>query len=329
MPELWLGPDENLKGRYPDLMDWIRRKHGQGAMLYSACSGAVMLAETGLLDGCDATSHWGYQDLFRNSYPKVHFRPEPNLAFADPAGRIVTAGGTTSWHDLAIHIISRHCSPAEALRVAKVYLLKWHGEGQLPYEALVRRSPQADSVVRQCEDFLGDHFREEGVLPRAVQLANIPERTLKRRFRIATGSSLIERLQKLRIEEAKRMLENSATPVTDISFEIGYEDPSFFRRLFKRLTGVTPSQYRRMFQPVAKAASMPPGPPASLRLVADQQHLLFQPFPVIVRYWFGSLLVREHHDSIGYRDAPVALEHRHSQRERRDTDAHYANTHGQ
>lgn len=261
MPELWLGPDENLKGCYPDLMDWIRRKHGQGAMLYSACSGAVMLAETGLLDGCDATSHWGYQDLFRNSYPKVHFRPEPNLAFADPAGRIVTAGGTTSWHDLAIHIISRHCSPAEALRVAKVYLLKWHGEGQLPYEALVRRSPQADSVVRQCEDFLGDHFREEGVLPRAVQLANIPERTLKRRFRIATGSSLIERLQKLRIEEAKRMLENSATPVTDISFEIGYEDPSFFRRLFKRLTGVTPSQYRRMFQPVAKAASMPPGPP--------------------------------------------------------------------
>ena len=98
-------------------------------------------------------------------------------------------------------------------------------------------------------------------MPRAVQLANIPERTLKRRFRIATGSSLIERLQKLRIEEAKRMLENGATPVTDISFEIGYEDPSFFRRLFKRLTGVTPSQYRRMFQPVAKAASMPPGPP--------------------------------------------------------------------
>jgi transcriptional regulator GlxA family with amidase domain len=261
IPELWLGPDEDLKGRYPDLMNWIWRKHAEGAALYSACSGAVMLAETGLLDGCDATSHWGYQDLFRNSYPKVHFRPEPNLAFADPAGRIVTAGGTTSWHDLAIHIISRHCSPAEALRVAKVYLLKWHGEGQLPYEALVRRSPQADSVVRQCEDFLGDHFREEGVLPRAVQLANIPERTLKRRFRIATGSSLIERLQKLRIEEAKRMLENSATPVTDISFEIGYEDPSFFRRLFKRLTGVTPSQYRRMFQPVAKAASMPPGPP--------------------------------------------------------------------
>jgi transcriptional regulator GlxA family with amidase domain len=113
-------------------MDWIRRQYKDGSTLYSACSGSVMLAETGLLDGCEATSHWGYQDLFSKRYPKVHFRPEPNLVFADAAGRIVTAGGTTSWHDLAIHIISRYGSPGEALRIAKVYLLKWHGEGQLP-----------------------------------------------------------------------------------------------------------------------------------------------------------------------------------------------------
>ena len=85
---------------------------------------ADMLAETGLLDGCHATSHWGYQDLFRKAYPKVRFDPAPNLAHARPDGRIVTAGGTTSWHDLALHIIARHASPGEALRVAKVYLMK-------------------------------------------------------------------------------------------------------------------------------------------------------------------------------------------------------------
>ena len=72
LPELWLGPDEDLKGRYPDLMEWIRRRYRQGAALYSACSGALMLAETGLLDGREATSHWGYQDLFRRCYPKVY-----------------------------------------------------------------------------------------------------------------------------------------------------------------------------------------------------------------------------------------------------------------
>jgi transcriptional regulator GlxA family with amidase domain len=253
LPELWLGPDEDIHGRYPRLMDWIRRKHEEGATLYSACSGAVMLAETGLLDGCEATSHWGYQDLFRNRYPKVRFRPEPNLVFADPAGRIVTAGGTTSWHDLAIHIISRHCSPGEALRIAKVYLLKWHAEGQLPYATLVRRSPHADAVVRKCEDWLNEHFREADAIKQVVEFAKVPERTLKRRFKAATGTTLIDYLQNLRVEEAKRLLEEGHLPVEEISVESGYEDQSFFRRLFKRRTGLNPRDYRRLFQPVTNA----------------------------------------------------------------------------
>lgn len=251
LPELWLGPDETLKGRYPELMKWVRWVHDQGAMLYSACSGAIMLAETGLLDGCDATSHWGYQDLFRKQYPKVRFKPEPNLAFAGHHGRIVTAGGTTSWHDLAIHIISRHLSPGEALRIAKVYLLKLHGEGQLPYATLVRNDPHADAVVRVCQEWLGRHFAEPDAIARVVSVAGIPERTLKRRFKAATGTTLIEYLQNVRVEHAKRLLEGSDAPTEDVSAAAGYEDSSFFRRLFKRSTGLTPSQYRKMFQSVA------------------------------------------------------------------------------
>jgi transcriptional regulator GlxA family with amidase domain len=254
LPELWLGPDEDIQGRYSDLMAWIRRSYKQGSTLYSACSGAIMLAATGLLDGCEATSHWAYQDLFRTRYPKVRFHPEPNLVFADAAGRIVTAGGTTSWHDLALHIISRHCSPGEALRIAKVYLLKWHGEGQLPYTTLARRSPHADSVVRTCEQWLTGHYLDPDAVKQVVELAGIPERTLKRRFKAATGSTLIECLQNLRIEEAKRLLETGHLPVDEISVAVSYEDPSFFRRLFKRCTGLTPSQYRRMFQPVVSSA---------------------------------------------------------------------------
>ena len=260
VPELWLGPDEDIRGRYPHLMEWLRRKYAEGAALYSACSGAVMLAETGLLDGCEATSHWGYQDLFRKRYPKVDFRPEPNLVIADREGRIVTAGGTTSWHDLALHIIARHCSPGEALRIAKVYLLKWHGEGQLPYATLVRRSLHADSVVRTCEEWLSAHFRDRGALRQVVAAADIPERTLKRRFRKATGTTLIDYLQNLRIEEAKRLLESGRMPVEAVSVEAGYEDASFFRRLFRRRTGLTPGQYRRMFRPVTgSGATLPHG----------------------------------------------------------------------
>ena len=94
-PELWLGPEQDMSGRYPELIDWIKRRYRKGATIYSACSGAIMLAETGLLKNRAATSHWAYQDLFHKPFPEIDFRPEPNLVFADASGRIVTAG-----HDL-------------------------------------------------------------------------------------------------------------------------------------------------------------------------------------------------------------------------------------
>ncbi len=251
LPELWLGPDEDLHGRYKELMEWIRRCYAGGSSIYSACSRSIMLAETGLLDGREATSHWGYERLFRMRYPQVRFQPEPNLCFADPAGRMVTAGGTSSWHDLAIHIIARHCSPGEALRIAKVYLLKWHSEGQLPYASLTSRTPHADSVVRKCEKWLENHFNEPDPVARVVQHAGIPERTLKRRFKLATGATLIDHVQNLRIEGAKRLLETSDVSFDEITPHVGYQNPGFFRRVFKRKTGMTPGQYRRMFRSFA------------------------------------------------------------------------------
>ena len=254
LPELWLAPDDDMEGRYLDVVDWIRRRHRAGSTIYSACSGSVLLAATGLLDGCEATSHWGYQDLFRTRFPNVQFRPEPNIVFADPKGRIVTAGGTTSWHDLAIHIISRHCSPGEALRIAKVYLLKMHGEGQLPYASLVRRQPHADSVVRHAEEWLAKTFREPQPVASVVAASTIPERSLKRRFKAATGSTIIGYVQNLRVEEAKRLLEVERMSSDEISASVGYENFAFFRRLFKRSTGLTPGQYRRMFRPISVMA---------------------------------------------------------------------------
>lgn len=254
VPELWLAPDDDLARRYTDLKEWLRQRHRAGSTIYSACSGSVLLAAAGLLDGKQATSHWGYADLFRRSFPAVRFLVEPNIVFADPAGRIVTAGGATSWHDLAIHIISRHCSPGEALHIAKVYLLQWHGDGQLPYAGLVRRQAHADSIVRSAEDWLTDHFSEPRAVAAVVQACGIPERSLKRRFKAATGSTIIDYAQNLRVEAAKRLLETGESASDDIAAAVGYENPAFFRRLFKRRTGLTAGQYRRLFHPIATAA---------------------------------------------------------------------------
>lgn len=247
LPEVWLAPTDDMSDRYEDVKAWIIHCHTAGSIIYTACSGSVLLASTGILDGREATSHWGYQDLFRTNFPNVLFNPAPNLVMADRDARIVTAGGTTSWHDLALHIIARHCSPGEAMRIAKVYLLKLHSEGQLPYQSLVRHQPHADSVVRRAEDWLAEHYRETDALPKAICACAIPERSLKRRFKAATGTTLIEYVQNLRIEEAKRLLETGVDPVDEIAAIVGYDNPSFFRRLFKRSTGLRPGSYRRMF----------------------------------------------------------------------------------
>jgi transcriptional regulator GlxA family with amidase domain len=179
----------------------------------------------------------------------VRFNPAPALCIADRTGRIVTAGGTSSWHDLALHVIARHASPGEALQIAKVYLMKWHTEGQLPYATLVRRVDHADSVVRRAEAWLARNYAMPDPVSGVVAACGIPERSLKRRFKAATGVTVIEYSQNLRVEAAKRLLETGKEAVDEIAESVGYGNHAFFRRIFKRCTGLTPGEYRRMFSP--------------------------------------------------------------------------------
>lgn len=254
VPELWLAPDDAVDNRYDNLKSWLRACYEGGTIIYSACSGSVMLAAAGLLDGRAATSHWGYEDLFRSRFPQVRFDPAPTICMSDPSGRLVTAGGTSSWHDLAIHVISRHVNAGEALRIAKVYLMKWHSEGQLPYANKVRRLDHADNVAKQAEEWLAEHFADPEPVAGVVDAIDVPERSLKRRFKAATGTTLIAYAQNLRIEAAKRALEEGDEPIEEIAPSIGYDNVSFFRRLFRRHVGVTPGDYRRMFRPFAAEA---------------------------------------------------------------------------
>jgi len=247
--DFWLAPDDAMGDRYDELKAWLRECRAGDTTIYSACTGSVLLAAAGLLDGLEVASHWAYEDLFRRNFPAVRFDPAPNICFSDETGRLVTAGGASSWHDLALHIISRHVSPGEALRTAKVYLMKWHSEGQLPYANRVRRLPHADSVVRRAENWLAENYCDADPVAGVVAACGIAERSLKRRFRQATGVTLIAYAQNLRIEAAKRGLETGRKPVDEIAGGVGYENVAFFRRLFKRCTGLSPGEYRRMFRP--------------------------------------------------------------------------------
>lgn len=246
--DLALASGQSLQGRWPIETAWLRDQFNQGATLCSVCTGSVLLAEAGLLDGLEATSHWGATQLFAEHYPQVKLAPERILCPAGPEHHIITSGGSGSFADLALYLIARFCGRAEAVRIAKIFLIGDRSDGQLPFAAIGKAAQHQDAVIRRCQTWLAEHYTETRPVARMAALSSLPERTFKRRFRAATGYSPIDYVQTLRIEEAKQILETTDEPTDAVAHLVGYDDPAFFRRVFKRLVGVTPARYRQRFQ---------------------------------------------------------------------------------
>src|SRR5262249_49575854 len=130
IPDFFVLPGGSIAGQYDAEARWLHAAHGEGAMMASACSGAVLLGEAGLLTNCDATIHWAYVASLTNNYPGVKVKPERSLVLSGEAQRIIMAGGGTSWQDLALYLIARFVGIREAIEVARVYMLQWHEQGQ-------------------------------------------------------------------------------------------------------------------------------------------------------------------------------------------------------
>jgi transcriptional regulator GlxA family with amidase domain len=239
--------DAALRGRYPREISWLRRMHDGGALVTAVCSGALVLAEAGLLDGRECATHWAYRDLIREEYPKVKFSRNAMMNRTHEAEGIITAGGVTAWQDLALYLIARLCGRDHAVRIAKVYLLEGHDDGQLPFAAMSRRIQKSDAVVARCQAWLADNYACANPVTTMAQQSGLTLRTFARRFRAATGYLPMDYVHDLRIEEARQIIETDACGLDDVGYAVGYEDPTFFRRLFKRKTGLTPAAYRRKF----------------------------------------------------------------------------------
>jgi len=260
VPELFVAPGERLGDRYAAEIDWLRERYAAGATLATACSGALLLAETGLLDGLEATTHWGYCDALAENHPKVKVRAARALVAAGEGQRIVMAGGGTSWQDLALYLIARLAGIDEAMHIAKIYLIDWHEIGQQPFAALARARQVEDAQIAQCQVWLAEHYAEAAPVAAMTQMSGLPERSFKRRFAKATGMPPLEYVHTLRLEEAKQILETSVLPVEAVASEVGYEDASFFGRLFRRKVGLTPAQYRKRFSTLREVLQSGPAP---------------------------------------------------------------------
>ncbi|AZY95046.1 GlxA family transcriptional regulator [Paracoccus sp. Arc7-R13] len=223
---------------------WLRDQHGSGAILCSVCAGAFVLAETGLIDGRRATTHWAFARQLAARFPKVKLADAHMVV---DEGDIMTAGGILAWTDLGLTLVDRLLGPATMLATARFLLIEPPRQSQRPFAQFVPRFDHGDDAIRQSQHHIHANAQTMQGVGDLADRAGMTGRTFLRRFRAATGFSPVEYLQQVRIAKAREALERTLTPVDRIAWEVGYSDPAAFRKLFQKLTSIPPAAYRQQF----------------------------------------------------------------------------------
>jgi transcriptional regulator GlxA family with amidase domain len=227
-----------------ETIDWLTRQGRRGACLCSVCAGAFLLAQTGLLKGRKATTHWNLADSFARRFPEVILKREKMLI---DEGDCITAGGVSAYLDLSLYLIARFGSLELAALLSRILLIDPTRHLQSPYQTCSFNKSHGDAEILAIQKWLEDNFAEPITLHVLAGRVAMGERTFMRRFKKATGDTPLEYLQQLRIEAARKLLETTFESIDGITRKSGYEDISSFRKLFKKYTGLSPSAYRRKF----------------------------------------------------------------------------------
>ena len=235
---------EDAVERNAAVVPWLQRWHKRGAAIASVCSGVGLVAATGLLDGRRATTHWGLAERFREKYPEVRWMPE--LMVTEDHG-LYCGGGVHAALDLSLYLVEKFCGHEVAMQSAKAMLIETPRAWQAGFGIVPLKTEHKDDAISTAQEWLHENFHRDFPLDAPARRVAMSLRNFVRRFKQATGDSPLIYLQKLRIAAAKRLLENDRRSVQEISDAVGYQDVAFFRELFQRHTGVSPSAYRERF----------------------------------------------------------------------------------
>ena len=235
---------EHVIERHAPVVPWLRRWHKRGAAIASVCSGVGLIAATGMLDGKRATTHWALAEKFRELYPGVKWMPE--LMVTEDHG-FYCGGGVHAALDLSLYLVEKFCGHEVAMQTAKALLIDTPRAWQAGFAIVPLKTDHTDDSISSAQEWLHHNFHKDFPLDTPARRVGMSLRNFVRRFKQATGDSPLMYLQKLRIAAAKRLLESDHRTVQEISDAVGYQDVAFFRDLFQRHTGVSPSAYRERF----------------------------------------------------------------------------------
>lgn len=246
LPPSLEGDAEQLQ---PCYSDWLRQQHGVGVILASVCAGAFALGEAGLLDGRRVTTHWALATQLAARFPEVEVLPE-RMVIDD--GDLITAGGLMAWTDLGLALVTRLLGPTIAAETARFLVVDLNRESQRQFSSFVPSFDHGDAAVLGVQHWLQGEGGAEASLASMAARASLGERTFLRRFRAATGMKPTEYCQQLRVTKARELLEFTRQSIDQVAWQVGYRDSGAFRKVFARLVGVAPGDYRRRFGTAAR-----------------------------------------------------------------------------
>jgi transcriptional regulator GlxA family with amidase domain len=226
------------------LMQWLRDQHARGATLGGVCVGSLMLAESGLLDGRSATTHWTSAKAFAERYPKIKLKADTPIV---DDGDLITTAGLMAWSELGLRLVNRLLGPSIATSTARFLVIEHSDSASECGSNFAPIFGHGDAAILKVQHWLQSTGATDVSLTAMAERAGLEERTFLRRFRAASGLKPTEYCQHLRVGKAREMLEFSNGTIDHIAWTVGYQDPGAFRAIFKKITGLAPSDYRARF----------------------------------------------------------------------------------
>jgi len=233
-----------------DFVPWIIRQYKGGAEVASLCLGAFLLASTGLLSGRKCATHWMAANNFRKLFPEVNLVTEKIIT--DEHG-IYSSGGAYSYLNLILYLIEKYAGRAAAIFCAKLFAVDIDRDSQSPFMMFSGQKDHEDDSIKKIQVFIENNFNDRITVDQLADMTALSRRNLERRFKKATSNTVVEYIQRVKIEAAKMSLESSRENVNEVMYKVGYTDTKAFRNTFKRLTGLSPVQYRSKYNREAVA----------------------------------------------------------------------------